>query len=134
MVFFKKFFDKLTKGFCYWVDMGALVEYMNQELAFSLENNLEASAQFYIYYNNEKHKIVVWNYAASNFKDERAKGLIVYFDDDEYKSIEEMVENAAIGEIKLKDIKESFEIESIYIDIPFLKEYEKNHPRPTNNE
>lgn len=126
MSFFKNFMDKLTKGFFYVVDINVLSEHLYNELEFTLENDLEASAHLNIYYNGEKHEIQVWNYAVSNSNDE--KGVIVYLDNAEYKSIEDLLEHATISNIKLKDIQGYFKIELLDIDSEFLNEYRNNHP------
>ena len=128
MSFLKDFMSKISHGFLYVVDINTLVEYINEELKFSLENNLEASAHCNIYYNGEKHEIQVWNHAASNFKTEQEKGLIVYYDDLEFKSVNDLMENAMIANIKLKEINEFFKIELIDTDSVFLNDYKKNHP------
>ena len=128
MGFFKNLIDKLNSGFFYIVDIDTLYEYLNRDLEFSLDNNLEASANLYIYYKNEKHKIQIWNHAASYYKDEKEKGLIVYYDNLEYKSIDEFMQNASIANIKIKDIKEFFKIELIDADSVFLNEYKAKHP------
>ena len=128
MSLLKKMIEKLTQGYFYVVDINVLKEFLNDELKFTLENNLEASSHLKLYYKGEKHTIQVWNHAASNFADEKAKGLIVYYDDIEYKSIEELFENAIISNIKLKDIKDYFKIELIDSDSVFLNEYKDQHP------
>lgn len=120
--------NKLTKGFFYVIDINVLSEHLHNELKFALENDLESSAHLNIYYNGEKHEIQVWNYTASNFNDEKEKGLIIYLDDVEYKSIEDLLENATISNVKLKDIQGYFKIELLDIDSEFLNEYKNNHP------
>lgn len=128
MSIFKKFIDKMLHGFFYVVDINTLHEYLNDELKFSLDNNLEASSHLNIYYKGEVHEIQVWNHSASNFKDEQEKGLIVYYDKLKYKSIDELMENAMISNIKLKEINGFFKIELIDMDSEFLNEYKSNHP------
>lgn len=111
------------------VDINTLYEELNSDLKITQDENLEAGENINIYYNGEKHNIQIWNYAASDSDDEKEKGLIVYFDDIEYKSIDELFENAIISGIKMKEIKEFFKIELIdgFIS-PFLKEYKNKHP------
>lgn len=128
MSFFKKMIEKLMQGHFYVVDINTLDEFLKDELKFTLEYNLEASSHFNIYYKGEKHTIQVWNHAASSFADEKAKGLIVYYDQIEYKSIEELMENAIISNVKLKEINEYFKIELIDGDSVFLNEYRSKHP------
>lgn len=128
MGFLKNFINKMTQGFFYIVDISTFREYLNEELRFAIDNNLEASAHLNIYYKGDKHEIQIWNHTASNFRDEQDKGLIVYYDDIEYKSIDELIEKASISNIKLKDINEFFKIELIDVDSEFLNEYKSKHP------
>ena len=128
MGFFKKFMEKLNQGFLYVVDINTFKEYLEFELKFSMENNLEASAHCNIYYNGEKHQVQVWNYQASTFIDEQVKGLVVYYDEAEYKSINQLMEEATIFETKLKDINGYFKIEVLDTDSEFLNNYKKDHP------
>ena len=116
------FFNKLFHGFFYVVDKDALKKYLEEELKFSLENKLEASANLYIYLNGEKHHIQIWNHAESNFEEEKEKGLIVYYDEDELKTIEELFSS------KLNNLPEYFKIELIDMDNEFLNSYKKSHP------
>jgi hypothetical protein len=122
MGFFKNFLDKINKGFIYIVDEETLRKHLEQNLKFSLDNNLEASANFNIYINNEKHHIQIWNFSASNFKDEKVKGLIINYDDLEFKTIEDLMKN------KLNNLPKYFKIELIDSDEVFLNEFKKNHP------
>ena len=128
MGFFKKMIEKFNEGFFYVVDINTLRDYINEDLEITLEQKLEAGAHLNIYYNGDKHEIQVWNYAASDFQDEKEKGLIVYYDKIEYKSVEELFDNAIISNTKLKDIKEFFKIELIDMDSNYFKEYQKKHP------
>ena len=113
-------FSKLFKGYFYVVDLDTLKQYLQKELDFSLENNLEASADLNIYLNGDKHHIQIWNYSASNF--EKEKGLIIYYDDIELKTLDELYSNY------LNNINGYFKIELITIEDEFLEEYKKNHP------
>ena len=128
MGFFKKMIEKFNEGFFYVVDINTLRDYINEDLEITLDQKLEAGAHLNIYYNGDKHEIQVWNYAASDFQDEKEKGLIVYYDKIEYKSVEELFDNAIISNTKLKDIKEFFKIELIDMDSNYFKEYQKKHP------
>lgn len=128
MGFFKKMIEKFNEGFFYVVDINTLRDYINEDLEITLDQKLEAGAHLNIYYNGEKHEIQVWNYAASDYQDEKEKGLIVYYDKIEYKSVDELFDNAIISNTKLKDIKEFFKIELIDMDSNYFKEYQKKHP------
>ena len=114
------FFNKLFHGFYYVVDEKTLKEYLEEELNFSIENEIEASANLNIYLNNEKHHIQIWNHAESSFEEE--KGLIIYYDEEEYKTLEELYNS------KLNGLPEYFKIELIDISDTFLDDYKKSHP------
>ena len=116
------FFNKLFHGFYYVVNEKTLKEYLEKELKFSLENRLEASANLNIYLNNEKHHIQIWNHAESSFEDEKQKGLIIYYDKEEYKTLEELYNS------KLNNLPEYFKIELIDMDDEYLNDYKKKHP------
>ncbi len=116
------FFDKLFHGFYYVVDEQTLKEYLEKELNFSIENKLEASANLNIYLNNEKHHIQIWNYTGSSFEDEKEKGLIIYYDKEQYKTLEELYNS------KLNNLPDYFKIELIDLDNEYLSDYKKNHP------
>ena len=115
-------FSKLFHGFYYVVDEQTLKKHLEKELNFSLENHLEASANLYIYLNGKKHHIQIWNYNESNVEEEKSKGLIIYFDDSEYKTLEELYNS------KLTTLPDYFKIELIDMDDKFLNEYKKAHP------
>lgn len=112
--------SKLFHGYYYIVDEETLKKYLDDELNFSLENKLEASSNLYIYLNGEKHHIQVWNHAESEF--DKEKGLVFYYDSEEYKSLEELYNS------KLNNLPNYFKIELIDMDNNFLNEYKKNHP------
>jgi uncharacterized protein YlbG (UPF0298 family) len=115
-------FSKLFHGFYYVVDEQILKKHLEDELKFSIENRLEASANLNIYLNGEKHHIQIWNYAESNYDEEKNKGLIIYYDENEFKTLEELYNS------KLNNLPEYFKIELIDMDNKFLNEYKKTHP------
>lgn len=114
-------FSKLFHGYYYVVDEATFKKYLENELNFALENNLEASANLYIYLNGEKHHIQIWNYTESNLEEDREKGLIIYYDEEEYKTLEELYNS------RLSILPLYFKIELIDSDDNFLNEYKKNH-------
>lgn len=121
-------FSKLFHGVYYVVDSNTLRTYMEKELDFSKNNNLEASANFNLYLNGNKIHIQVWDYSASSFEDEKAKGLIVYYNDIELKSIDELFNNY------LMSLPQYFKIELIDADNEYLNEYKKAHPELNPND
>lgn len=122
MGFIKWIKDKWNQTFIYIVDENTLREYIRREIDFSLKENLQASADMNIYLNGEKHHIQVWNFAASDDLEEKVKGLIIYFDDIEYRTIEEFMNGS------LRYLPEYFKIELTLGDDVFLNEYKVNHP------
>lgn len=122
MGLFKKILDKMSRGCFYVIDMDTLQKYLQEELDFSLSNNLEASADLNLYVNGEKHHIQIWNYAASSFKSEKVKGLVIYYDKDEYRTLEELYRN------KLNNIPKYFKIEVPNFDNQKLEKYKEEHP------
>lgn len=118
----KNFFKKLQSGFFYVVDGNKLVWFLNEELQFSLENHLEASANINIYLHGEKHHIQIWNYTASAVQSEKEKGIIIYYDEEEYSTIEELCKE------KLDELPKYFKIELIDGNDVRLENYMKEHP------
>lgn len=112
-------FSKLFHGFYYVVDEKTLKKYLEDDLKFSLENDLEASANLNIYLNGEKHHIQIWNYDDENILKEK---LIIYYDKEEFKTLEELYN------CKLNNLPKYFKIELIDTDSIFLNEYKKEHP------
>ena len=107
MGFLKKLIDKINQECFFVVDINTLYEELNNDLKITLDENLEAGENINIYFHGEKHHIQIWNYAASDSKDEIA----------------------IISGVRLNEIKEFFKIELIdgFIS-PFLKEYKDKHP------
>lgn len=130
---FGKFKDMVNKivsagKFEYVIDVQALEKYLNTELQFSLENELEACVDCNIFYKGEKHSIYIWNYVASSIKSEKEKGLSVTFDKQEYNTIDSLLNNAVMGNTRLIDIKDYFVIGLNNIDSDFLQQYKAQHP------
>ena len=115
-------FSKLFKGYFYVVDAETLKQHLEKELNFSLSAHLEASANLNIYLNKEKHHIQIWNYAASSLPEEQGKGLVIYYDDKEYKTLEELYQK------ELNNLPNYFKIELIDADDAELNDYKKAHP------
>ena len=122
MGFLKKLADKISKGFIYIVDIDTLEKYLKRELEFSLKNDLEASADLNLYVNAKKHHIQIWNYTASKFESEREKGLVFYYDEEEFRTLEDLMSQ------KLDNLPDYFKIELILGDDVGLNEYKRNHP------
>ncbi|MDO4283418.1 MAG: hypothetical protein Q4D02_07255 [Clostridia bacterium] len=121
----KKAIKNMGKGFEYICDVNTIFTFMKKELEFSMENNLEAVANFNLYYHEEKYKIVVWNFAASDVKSEQEKGLSVTLNDVEYHSIDNFIDQAMLGSTLIKDIKEELTVELLDMDSDFLNKNAK---------
>lgn len=114
--------EKREPSWTYIVDEKTLREYLRREIGFSLKEKLEASADLNIYLHGRKHHIQVWNYGASRDKDERKKGLIIYYDDAQYRTLEDLMDYA------LRFLPEYFKIELTLGDDVFLNEFKASHP------
>ena len=112
-------FSNFFKGYFYVIDEETLKKYLEKELNFSLNERLEASANLNIYLNKEKHHLQIWNYKESSFPEEQAKGLVIYYDDKEYKTLEEMYQK------ELNNLPNYFKIELIDTDDIELNNYKK---------
>ncbi len=117
-----KIWKKINSGFFYIVDLETLKKHLERELDFSISNNLEASANLNIYLEGNKHHIQIWNYEASSFKDEQEKGLIIYYDEEEYRTLDELYS------ARLNNLPNYFKIELIGADDVFLNKYKEEHP------
>ena len=115
-------FSNFFKGYFYVVDEETLKKYLEKELNFSMDERLESSANLNIYLNQEKHQIQIWNYKESSFPEEQEKGLVIYYDDKEYKTLEEMYQK------ELNNLPNYFKIELIDTDDIELNNYKKSHP------
>ena len=122
MSILKKVLSKINTGFYYIVNEEVFKQYLEKELTFSLEHNLEASADLNIYLLGEKHHIQIWNYDASEIESERVKGLVVYYDKEEYKTLDDLYQN------RLNNLPQYFKIELLVADDVFLNNYKEEHP------
>ena len=118
-------FSKLFHGFFYVVNEETLKKYLQNEVNFSIENELEASADLNIYFNNEKHHIQILVNTEENtvIDKEVEKSITIYYDDtDEYNSLDGFYSSC------LNNLPEFFKIELINTDDAFLNEFKKAHP------
>lgn len=117
-----KWKKKREEKFCYIVDINTLRKYLEHENKFIIEHHCEAGANLNIYINQEKHHIQTWNYMASDDQLEQAKGLINYYDEKEYQTIDELINN------HLNNMDTYFKIKLLEGDSVILNEYKANHP------
>ena len=115
-------FDKLFHGYYYVIDEKTLKKHLENELNFSLENRLEASANLNIYLDGKKHHIQIWNFTESIIEEDKEKGLVICFDKEEFKTLKELYK------YKLNALPQYFKIELIDSDNNDLNEYKKMHP------
>lgn len=122
MGLFSKIKDKLNEQTTYIVNKEVFREFLNQEINFSEENDLESVTDLTIFINGEQHNICIWDFTKSNFKSEQVKGKIFYFDKLEYRTLDELWIN------HIESINGNFKIILTYTDSKFLNEYRSNHP------
>lgn len=122
----KKFMENLTKGYEYVCDVETILTYMQKEIVFSIEEQLEAVTDFYLYYKGVKHTISIYNYTFSDTDTE--KGLIISLDEMQFHSLDDFTKQAKLDDTLLADIKGFLKIELIYSDSTYLNEYKTNHP------
>ncbi|MBQ3257068.1 MAG: hypothetical protein IJA67_06630 [Oscillospiraceae bacterium] len=122
MGFFSWLKDKLDQGRPYIVDEETLRAYLQSEIDFSLAHNLESVADLYIHHNGQKHDLMIWNFAASRDREERNKGLLFYYDDEEFLSIDDLFAK------RLTRLSGYFKIELKLGDSVFLNQYRDQHP------
>lgn len=115
-------FGNLFKKMFYVVDKPILKQYLEKELEFSINEHLDASANLYLYLNSTKNHLQIWNYTDSIDENLRYKGIVVYYNESEFKSIDELFLNA------LNNLPEYFKIELIDMDNAFLNQYRSAHP------
>lgn len=122
MGFLKNFLQKLTSGFFYVVDLETLMRHLERELKFSLDEKLQASANLNVYVGNQKHHVQIWNFSPSEDPEEAKKGVIFYYDDIEYTSLEHLYTQ------QLRFLPPRFKIELIDGDDVHLNAYKDAHP------
>lgn len=112
----------LFKGSFYVVDVEVFREFMKRDLQFSIDENLQAASEINVYTGGEKHRVYAWNFSASEDEEEQKKGVKVYYDDEEFDSIDEMIDR------KFNFQQGYFKIELTLSDDVWLNEYKANHP------
>ena len=129
----KNILGNISKGYGYVCDVQTIFNFMKKELEFSIENNLEAVTDFYIYYKESKHHVIIWNYKASTSKLEAEKGLSITLDNIEFNSIENFINTAKLENNLISELSGYLKIELTYSDSTFLNEYKKSHPNIESN-
>ncbi len=115
-------FGNLFKKMFYVVDKPTLKQYLEKELEFSINEHLDASANLYLYLNGTKNHLQIWNYTDYIDENLRYKGIVVYYNESEFKSIDELFLNV------LNNLPNYFKIELIDMDSVGLKQYRSSHP------
>ena len=128
MSWFQKFLEKHYHGFYHTVDIKTLEEYLYIEQEDAIRENFDIGVDLYIYYKGEKHEIKMCNYSASTNLRDQEKGFVIYYDEVEFTSISDLLENAVIANTKLKDMSGYFQIEVMEWEHVFLINYTRTHP------
>lgn len=106
----------------YLVDYETLITYMKEEEKFSYDNNLEAGFHYYLYQNGQKVEIEAWHYIFANNEIDKAKGNIYYYNNEEFNSMESLIEN------RIRYFEGYILIELVDTDNTMLNNYKKAHP------
>ena len=121
----KNFISKLNSGYFYNLDKNTLIKYLEEQVEFANQNDLEAVGNLNIYYNDKKYELSIWDFTKSKLNQEQ--DFSVLFDNIEYHSINNLFKTATV-EGKLLDEIKYFKIELINGDSTDLNDYKKNHP------
>ena len=106
--------------FTYLVPYDVLLKYMEVEEQSAFQYDAEISFHYYLYQNGQKNEILSWHYASSADVNEKIKGNVVYFNQEEYDTYEAFL--SKIDKTKL------ICIELIDVNSAFLQEFKKSHP------
>lgn len=112
----KKKFDNDLKYLC---NINTLLNYMEKEIEFAINNKLDLATDFYILYKGVDYHLDIW----INYNEDKVEPLIS-LNNQQYNSMVEFKENANLGEILIKNIKDNLEIALIYHDSVYLEENE----------
>lgn len=107
------------KGFPYTVDGDTLRDYMERQIKFGLENNLELFTVFRIFQDGEWHIVEIGN------PDERSYDIAICYDGDSIHSTKTV---DAFFKQKMLSMLPYFKIELLYTDDVILNEYKEKHP------
>lgn len=111
----KKFNDELK----YLCKVNVLFTYMEKEIESAINNKLDLATDFYILYRGVEYHLDIWvNYNGTKIEPR------ISLNNQLYSSMDEFKENAKLGEILIKDIKDILEIALIYYDSVYLEENE----------
>lgn len=118
-----KFFLTRKKSFpfSYLLDYETLIQYMKEEDKFNCDNKLEAGFHYYFYQNDKKIEAQAWYYTFSSSKTEKDKGIIYYWNNEEFHSLDSLIEN------KIEKFDGYVLIELIDGDSTLLNEFRENH-------
>ena len=92
---------------------------MEKEIEFAINNKLDLATDFYILYKGVDYHLDIW----INYNEDKVEPLIS-LNNQQYNSMVEFKENANLGEILIKNIKDNLEIALIYHDSVYLEENE----------
>lgn len=58
----KNFISKLNSGYFYNLDKNTLIKYLEEQVEFANQNDLEAVENLNIYYNDKKYELSIWDF------------------------------------------------------------------------
>lgn len=121
----KKKFDDDFKYLC---NVNILFNYMEDEIEFAINNKFDFADDFYILYKGVEYHIDIW----VKYNEDKIE-LRISLDNQRYNSMADFKENAKLGEILIKNIKDNLEIALIYHDSVYLEENEIKDDKPIND-
>lgn len=127
---FKKFMGKFNSGYFYILDKETFIYYLNEQVNFASENDLEAVENLNICSASKKYNLSIWDFTKANTKEE--KGFSVMFNNQEYHSINNLFQTAYLEDTLLDKI-DYFKIELVNGDSVFLNKYKEEHPELTED-
>ena len=117
-----KNYKKNPYPYTYLLKKDTLRKYMDEEEAIANSKESDTGFHYMIYVNDEMHEVKQINYQFSVYEDEADKGSIIYWDDEEFNSIKDIMKE------KLSKIEYPVLISLLESESLFLKTYKKDHP------
>lgn len=114
-------FSKNSSGFVYIVNKQIFRQFIEEDIAFATEHELEAVEEFYLYVNGDKELVTITNLDADALS--ATKGLLIAHKGFDYTNFDGFFEHI------IEPIPgEYFKIELTWSDNKTLNEFKKDHP------